>query len=125
MEVGAGVAVGVEAGLAVWEAALEDSAAAHLVGEARVEVGNKLRHLRSLGTLNLTGAMCLLFVEVDPNRAPIGVFIGFGIALAIVLVVLFFAVPVSGEDYRSGGTNYYSGPFGGFGGYGGFGGFGL
>ena len=66
MEVGA-VAGGVAA------VALEDSAAAHLVGEARVEVGNKLRHLRSLGTLNFTGAMCLLFIEADPNRAPIGV----------------------------------------------------
>jgi hypothetical protein len=60
---------------------------------------------------------------VNPNRAPIEVFIGLGIALAIVLVVLFFAVPVSGEDYRSGGTNYYSGPFGSFGHFGGFGGY--
>jgi len=90
-----------------------------------VEVGNKLRHLRSLGTLNFTGAMCLLFIEADPNRAPIGVFIGLGIALAIVLVVLFLTIPISGDDFEYRATDYYSGPFGGFGGYGGFGGFGL
>ena len=65
MEVGAAAAVGVEVGLAEEVEDSGDSAAVHLVGEARVEVGNKLRHLRSLGTLNFTGAMCLLFVEVD------------------------------------------------------------
>jgi hypothetical protein len=57
----------------------------------------------------------LALAETNPNRAPIALFIGLGIALAILVVVLFFAIPVSGEDYRSGGTNYYSGPFGGFG----------
>jgi hypothetical protein len=61
--------------------------------------------------------------SANPNRAPVAVFIGLGVALAIVGVVLFFAIPVSGEDYRSGGTNYYSGPFGGFGHFGGFGGY--
>ena len=69
--------------------------------------------------------MCLLFIEADPNRAPIGVFIGLGIALAIVLVVLFLTIPISGDDFEYRATDYYSGPFGGFGGYGGFGGFGL
>jgi hypothetical protein len=89
-----------------------------------VEAGSKLQDLRSLATFNFTGAMCLLFVEANPNRAPIGIFIGLGVALAIVLVALFLSIPITGSDLLYRGTNHYSGPFGGLGRFGGFGGIG-
>ena len=115
-EVGtAEVLVEVEAGALVGSAADQPAAAAlEAVGEAV---------MNNLFTECFSVSALLALVEPNPNRAPIAVFIGLGIALAIVLVVLFFAVPASGEDYRSGGTNYYSGPFGGFGHFGGFGGY--
>ena len=67
------------------------------------------------------GAQSILasVLDANPNRAPIWVFIVLGIAIAIVVLVLFFAVPISGKDTNAGGTSYYCGPFGGFGGFGG------
>lgn len=62
--------------------------------------------------------------ETDPNRAPIGVFIGLGVLIVIILVVLYLAVPISAGDLLYHGTKYYSGPFGGLGSYGAFGPFG-
>jgi hypothetical protein len=58
----------------------------------------------------------------DSNSAPIGVFIAAGIVLAVVLVLLYLAIPISRDDLMYRGTSYYSGPFGGFGGFGAFGG---
>lgn len=83
-----------------------------------------VQRLKLHSALNVTSAMCLVFANADPNRAPIGVFIGLGVALVIVFVLLCLAIPISGDDFTYQSTKYYSGPFGGFGGYGGFGGFG-
>jgi hypothetical protein len=66
----------------------------------------------------------LALAAANPNRAPIGVFIGLGVLFVIVAIVLYFAVPVSGEDLLYHGTKYYSGPFGGLGGFGNYGPFG-
>jgi hypothetical protein len=60
----------------------------------------------------------------NPNRAPIAVFVVLGLVVAVVLVILYLAVPISGDDYLCGGTQYYCGPFGGFAGLGGYGGIG-
>lgn len=60
----------------------------------------------------------------DPNRAPLAVFVVLGLVVAAVLVILYLAVPISGDDYLYGGTQYYCGPFGGFAGLGGYGGIG-
>jgi hypothetical protein len=63
-----------------------------------------------------------LDTSTNPNRAPAWVFVALGIALMIVLVILFFMVPIGGDDFKYRSTDYYSGPFGGFGSFGGFGG---
>jgi len=60
----------------------------------------------------------------DPNRAPLAVFVVLGLVVAVVLVILYLAVPISSDDYLCGGTQYYCGPFGGFAGLGGYGGIG-
>lgn len=60
----------------------------------------------------------------DQNRAPFAVFVVLGLVVAVVLVILYLAIPISGDDYLYGGTQYYCGPFGGFAGLGGYGGIG-
>ncbi len=65
-----------------------------------------------------------LAAPVDPNRAPAEVFIVLGVARVVLVIVLLLTIPLSGEDFRQSGTQYYGGPFGGLGGFGGFGGFG-
>ena len=44
--------------------------------------------------------------------------------IIVLVIVLLLTIPLSGEDFRQSGTQYYGGPFGGLGGFGGFGGFG-
>lgn len=93
----------------------------------RVEAGDQERM-----RLNLVAGMrgsclgVLMFLawtgNAVRNRAPMGVFVAVGLALAAVLVLLFVTIPLSAGDFQARGTRYYSGPFGAFGAFGGFGG---
>lgn len=91
---------------------------------AQVEAGRWTPVPHGMNQLGFLGYLPALVGEGRPDSAPIGVFIGLGIVLAIVVLLLYFMVPVSGDDLTYQSTQYYSGPFGGFGEFGGFGPFG-
>ena len=89
---------------------------------AQVEAGRWTPVPHGMNQLGFLGYLPAPVGEERPDSAPIGVFIVLGIVLAIVVLLLYFMVPVSGDDLTYQSTQYYSGPFGGFGGFGPFGG---